>query len=90
MNEQQQAAPRGRRKIRTGVVVRDRMQKTVVVRLERQFQHPLYGKRMTMSKRVQAHDEHGARVGDKVRLMETRPLSRTKRWRIVEIVERAK
>ena len=83
-------AERGRRKARTGVVVSDKMQKTVVVLLTRQFAHGFYGKRITRSKRVAAHDEQGARVGDKVRIVETRPLSKRKRWRVVEILERAK
>ncbi len=83
-------APRGRRKIRTGVVVSDKMTKTVVVRLTRRFAHELYGKQVTRTKRVSVHDERGAKVGDTVRIMETRPLSKTKRWRGVEIVERAR
>jgi small subunit ribosomal protein S17 len=87
---QQAVTHRGRRKVRIGVVVSDKMQKTVVVQLTRQFPHPLYGKRVTRTKRVKAHDQHGAKVGDVVRLMETRPLSRTKRWRVVEILERAR
>lgn len=86
---QQSDTSRGTRKQRTGVVVSDGMQKTVIVSLERRFAHPLYGKRMTRSKKVAAHDELGARVGDTVRLMETRPLSKTKRWRVVAIVARA-
>jgi len=81
---------RGRRKTRVGVVVSAKMTKTVVVQLSRRFAHALYGKRVTRSKRVAAHDEQGARQGDTVRIQETRPLSRTKRWRVVEIVERAK
>ena len=85
----QDSQSRARRKVRTGVVVSDKMDKTVTVELTRQFQHPLYGKRMTRTKRVHAHDLHGARAGDTVRLMETRPLSKTKRWRVVEIVTRA-
>ncbi len=80
---------RARRKMRVGVVTSDKMTKTVVVQLTRQFAHALYGKQITRSKRVTAHDEQGARVGDTVRLMETRPLSKTKRWRVVEIVTRA-
>jgi small subunit ribosomal protein S17 len=84
------AAGRRRRKVRVGVVVRDKMTKTVVVQLTREFAHPLYEKRVSRTKRVKAHDEHGAKVGDVVRLMETRPLSRTKRWRVVEILERAR
>lgn len=82
---------RGRRKVRTGVVVSDRMDKTVVVEVERTFPHPLYGKTVRRSSKVYAHDEaNEARVGDTVRVMETRPLSKLKRWRVVEIVERAK
>lgn len=80
---------RGRRKVRTGVVVGDRMQKTVTVSLVRRFAHRLYGKRVVRSKRVHAHDEHGAKLGDRVRIAETRPLSKTKRWRVVEILDRA-
>jgi small subunit ribosomal protein S17 len=81
---------RGRRKVRTGVVVSDRMDKTVVVKVERTFPHPLYGKTVRRSTKVYAHDEaNQARVGDTVRVMETRPLSKLKRWRVVEIVERA-
>ncbi len=81
---------RGRRKLRTGVVVGDRMQKTVTVSLVRQFAHRLYGKRVVRTKRVHAHDEHGAKLGDRVRIVETRPLSKTKRWRVVEILDRAR
>ncbi len=81
---------RGRRKVRTGVVVSDKMQKTVVVELTRQFAHGFYGKQVTRSKRVAAHDEQGAHLGDTVRIEETRPLSRTKRWRVVSVLERAK
>ena len=80
---------RGRRKVRTGVVVSDKMTKTVVVELTRQFAHPLYGKRIQRTKSVKAHNEHGAAVGDTVRIMESRPLSKTKRWRVVEIISRA-
>ena len=87
MSEQTSARPR--RKTRTGVVVSDRMAKTVVVRLTRRLAHRLYGKQVTRTKRVAAHDEHGAKAGDTVRIMETRPLSRTKRWRVVAIVRRA-
>lgn len=85
----EQARARGRRKVRTGVVESDKTTKTVVVRLTRQFAHPLYGKQITRTKRVKAHDELGARAGDTVRLMETRPISKTKHWRVVEIVTRA-
>jgi small subunit ribosomal protein S17 len=83
------ATARPRRKVRTGVVVSDRMEKTVVVRLSRRLAHLKYGKQVTRTKRVAAHDEHGAKAGDTVRIMETRPLSKTKRWRVVEIVQRA-
>jgi small subunit ribosomal protein S17 len=81
---------RGRRKVRTGVVVSDKMQKTVTVSLVRRFSHALYGKQVVRSKTVAAHDEHGAKAGDTVRVMETRPLSKTKRWRVIAILERAK
>lgn len=81
---------RGRRKVRVGVVVSDKMERTVVVSLSRRFAHGLYGKSVVRSKRVKAHDEKGAKVGDKVRIMETRPLSKTKWWCVVEIVSRAK
>jgi len=79
------------RKTRVGVVVSDKMQKTVVVAIERRFQHPLYGKMVTRTTRLKAHSEdNGAKLGDRVRIMETRPLSKDKRWRVVEIVERAR
>ena len=81
---------RGRRKVRTGVVVGDKMAKTVTVSLVRQFAHAMYGKQVVRSKKVHAHDEQGAKLGDTVRIEETRPLSATKRWRVVEIVERAR
>ena len=81
---------RGRRKVRTGVVVSDKMQKTVTVTLTRRFAHPLYGKQVVRTKHVHAHDEQGAKAGDTVRIMETRPLSKIKRWRVVAIVERAR
>lgn len=85
----EQESERTRRKIRVGLVVSDKMDRTVSVALERQVPHRRYGKQVTVTKRVKAHDEHGAGVGDTVRIMETRPLSKTKRWRVVEIVERA-
>ena len=81
---------RTRRKTRTGVVVSDKMQKTVTVSLTRRFAHAVYGKQVTRTKTVKARDEHGAKTGDTVRIMETRPLAKTVRWRVVEIVERAK
>ena len=82
---------RARRKVRTGVVVSDKMDKTVLVRIDRQVRHPLYGKTVRRSSKLAAHDEaNDAHLGDTVRVMETRPLSKSKRWRVVEIVERAK
>jgi small subunit ribosomal protein S17 len=82
---------RNRRKTRTGLVVSDKMQKTVVVAIERRVPHPQYGKMVTHTKRVKAHDEeNSAKLGDTVRIMETRPLSKDKRWRVVEIVDRAR
>jgi small subunit ribosomal protein S17 len=78
------------RRVVVGRVVSDKMQKTVVVELERQVRHAAYGKIVRRRTRVKAHDaEDACHVGDVVRLMETRPLSREKRWRVVEIVERA-
>ncbi|WP_186245579.1 30S ribosomal protein S17 [Mycobacterium simulans] len=82
---------RGRRKTRIGYVVSDKMQKTIVVELEDRMRHPLYGKIIRTTKKVKAHDENStAGIGDRVSLMETRPLSATKRWRLVEILEKAK
>ena len=82
---------RNYRKARRGYVVSDKMDKTVVVEVEDHVKHALYGKVMRRSSKVKAHDEQNtAGVGDLVRIMETRPLSATKRWRIVEILERAK
>jgi len=82
---------RGSRKMRTGVVVSDKMDKTVLIRIDRQVTHPLYQKTVRRSSKLAAHDEQNeAHVGDTVRVMETRPLSKSKRWRVVEIVERAK
>jgi small subunit ribosomal protein S17 len=91
MSEQAVAADRGRRKVREGLVVSDKMNKTVVVAVEDQVKHPLYGKVLRRTNKLQAHDEQNAcGVGDRVLLMETRPLSATKRWRVVEILEKAK
>jgi small subunit ribosomal protein S17 len=88
---QQAAAERARRKIRQGVVVSDKMDKTVLVRIDRQMRHPLYKKIVRRSSKLAAHDERNdAHVGDTVRVMETRPLSKNKRWRVIEIVEKAK
>lgn len=82
---------RGIRKSRTGVVVSDKMQKTIVVEIVRKAKHPLYGKTVTLTKRYKVHDEEDkAKVGDKVLITETRPLSKDKRWRLVEVVEAAK
>ena len=81
---------RTRRKVRTGVVVSDKAPKTVSVSLTRRFPHGFYGKQVVRTKWVAAHDEHGAKTGETVRIMETRPLSKRKRWRVVEIVERAR
>ena len=81
----------GARKVREGIVVSDKMDKTVVVAVEQRVKHPLYGKVMTKSERLKAHDEaNEAGVGDRVRVMETRPTSATKRWRVVEVLEKAK
>ncbi len=81
---------RNRRKIRTGVVVADRADKTVTVLVERRFAHPLYGKQVSRTKKYHAHDEENEfKVGDTVSIMETRPLSKTKRWRVVELMERS-
>ena len=80
---------RSRRKVRTGVVVGDRAEKTVTVLVERRLAHPLSGKQIKRSKKYHAHDEENeCRVGDTVSIMETRPLSKTKRWRVVELLER--
>ena len=85
------AEERGRRKVRIGYVVSDKMDKTVVVELEDRVKHPLYDKIIRRTSRVKAHDENNtAGIGDRVRIMETRPLSATKRWRLVEILEKAK
>ena len=81
---------RGRRKVRQGVVTSDKMAKTVVVSLTRRYAHPEYGKQVTRTKNVKARNEHDAKVGDTVRIMETRPIAKTVRWRVVEIVQRAK
>jgi small subunit ribosomal protein S17 len=90
-DEQTTATDRGDRKVRTGVVVSDKMDKTVLVRIDRQVRHATYGKVVKRSSKLAAHDDaNDAHVGDTVRVMETRPLSRSKRWRVVEIVQRAK
>jgi len=82
---------RGDRKVREGLVVSDKMDKTIVVAVEDRFKHPLYGKVVRRTNKLKAHDEaNAAGIGDRVLLMETRPLSSTKRWRMVEILEKAK
>ncbi len=82
---------RNERKVRTGKVVSDKMDKTVVVAIERLVQHGLYGKPVKKTTKFKAHDENNeSHTGDTVTIMETRPLSKDKRWRVVEIVERAK
>jgi small subunit ribosomal protein S17 len=86
-----ESTQRGTRKTRVGRVVSDKMMKTVVVALQRRVPHPVYGKMVTRTKKVKAHDEENtAKAGDLVRIAETRPLSKDKRWRLVEIVERAR
>lgn len=82
---------RARRKVKMGIVVSDKMDKTIVVKIEDFVRHPLYGKRVKRTKKFKAHDElNTCGIGDKVKIMETRPLSRDKRWRLVEIIEKAK
>jgi small subunit ribosomal protein S17 len=92
MSEQQTPGTERRpRKVREGLIVSDKMDKTVVVAVEDRVKHALYGKVMRKTSKLKAHDEQNdARQGDRVRIMETRPLSATKRWRVVEILERAK
>ena len=86
-----EATERNQRKVRRGYVVSDKMDKTVTVELEDRVKHPLYGKVVKKTVKVKAHDENNeCGIGDLVRLMETRPLSRTKRWRVAEIIEKAK
>jgi small subunit ribosomal protein S17 len=90
-NDVKVAGDRGDRKVRRGYVVSDKMQKTIVVEVEDRVKHPLYGKVIRRTSKVKAHDEQGAAgVGDLVVISETRPLSATKRWRLVEILEKAK
>jgi len=82
---------RGSRKVRIGRIVSDKMNKTAVVAVEAFVRHPLYGKAVKRTKKFKAHDENNeCKIGDKVRIMETRPLSKDKRWRVAEIIERAK
>ena len=85
------AEARGNRKTRTGVVVSDKMDKTIVVEIRTRVKHPLYGKIMNRTTRLKAHDEENAcGIGDRVLVMETRPLSKDKRWRLTQIIEKAK
>lgn len=82
---------RNSRKVKIGVVVSDKMQKTIVVAVEGKKKHPLYGKVLKVTNKFKAHDENNdAKINDKVLIMETRPLSKQKRWRLVEVLERAK
>jgi small subunit ribosomal protein S17 len=84
-----EAGKRGKRSQKVGIVASDKMQKTVVVRVDRQVKHPKYRRYVRRTSKFMAHDETGAAVGDKVRIVETRPLSARKRWRVVEIVQKA-
>ena len=85
------AEARGMRKTRIGVVVSDKMDKTIVVAIRTRVKHPLYGKITNRTKKFKAHDEENqCGIGDTVKIMETRPLSKDKRWRLVEIIEKAK
>jgi small subunit ribosomal protein S17 len=91
MSENTTAETRARRKTREGLVVSDKMDKTVVVEVEDRVKHPLYGKVLRRTSKLKVHDEQNScGTGDRVLIMETRPLSATKRWRVVEILERAK
>jgi small subunit ribosomal protein S17 len=86
----EQPLERGRRKVRDGVVVSDKMQQTVVVLIEEKKPHALYKKVVTHTRRLKVHDEAGSAVGDRVRITETRPISKEIRWRVAEIIEKAK
>ncbi|SCG55579.1 30S ribosomal protein S17 [Micromonospora coxensis] len=91
MSENTTATARATRKVREGLVVSDKMEKTVVVEVEDRVKHALYGKIMRRTRKLKVHDEqNSAGIGDRVLIMETRPLSATKRWRLVEILEKAK
>jgi small subunit ribosomal protein S17 len=90
MTDQAQEKKRGQRKVRTGIVVSDCQDKTIVVRVDRRTAHPLYRKVITLAKKYYAHDEaNEAKVGDRVEIAETRPLSKTKRWRLTAVLHRA-
>ncbi|MEZ0324465.1 MAG: 30S ribosomal protein S17 [Fimbriimonas sp.] len=84
------AIERGTRKLREGIVSSNKMEKTVVVKIERRTQHPIYGKVVLRSNKFKAHDEIGCDIGDLVEIMETRPLSKDKRWRVTRIIEKVK
>lgn len=86
----EQSLERGRRKVREGIVVSNKMEKTVVVKIERRVQHPLYGKVVLRTRKFKAHDEMSCDEGDRVEIMETRPISREKRWRVTQILEKVK
>ncbi len=89
--ETNQDATRNQRKVREGLVVSDKMDKTIVVTVEDRVKHALYGKVLRKTSRMKAHDEENqCGIGDRVRIMETRPLSATKRWRLIEVLEKAK
>ena len=89
--QQSEQAARGRPKSRIGTVLSAKMTKTVVVQVERRAKHGQYGKYLTEKKKYKCHDEHqSAKQGDKVRIVETRPISKEKRWRVIEVVEKAK
>ena len=91
MSEASTTTPRASRKVREGLVVSDKMDKTVVVEVEDRVKHALYGKVLRRTRKLKVHDEQNAcGIGDRVLMMETRPLSATKRWRVVEILEKAK
>ena len=91
MEENTNTLVRGYRKTRTGIVISDKMDKTVVVAVRTKVRHPLYGKMVNKTTKFKAHDENNdCGIGDIVRIMETRPLSKDKRWRVVEIIEKAK
>jgi len=90
-DEQQAGSGRTERKVREGTVVSDKMQATVVVAVTERVRHSRYGKTVQRTTKLYAHDDaHDAKVGDRVRVMETRPLSKTKRWRVTEVLERAR
>lgn len=87
---EQAVETRGSRKVRQGLVVSNKMDKTVVVQVERRTQHPLYGKTVIRSNKFKAHDEMSCDIGDRVEIMETRPISKEKRWRVTRIIEKVK